>query len=36
MAHRVISRQRGISVAFGAKRTFSDQRFQSRIYEYAP
>jgi hypothetical protein len=28
MAHRVISRQRTISVAFGAKRTLS------RIYEY--
>jgi hypothetical protein len=24
------------SVAFGAKRTFSDERLTNRIYEYAP
>jgi len=34
LAHHVAAG--GISVHFGAKRTFSDQRFQSRIYEYAP
>jgi hypothetical protein len=36
VAHRVISRRRNNSVAFGAKRTFSDPRLQNRIYEYAP
>jgi hypothetical protein len=35
LAHRVNSRQRSKSVAFGAKRTFSEPRLQSRIYEYA-
>jgi hypothetical protein len=35
VAHRVKSRQRSISVAFGAKRTFSEPRLQRRIYEYA-
>jgi hypothetical protein len=33
VAHRVVSR-RSNSVAFGAKRTFSEPR--NRIYEYAP
>jgi hypothetical protein len=36
LALRVISRRRSNSVAFGAKRTFSEPRFQSRIYEYTP
>jgi len=35
LAHRVNSRQRSISVAFGAKRTFSELRLQHRIYEHA-
>ena len=35
MAHRVVSRRRSNSVAFGAKRTFREPR-QNRIYEYAP
>ena len=36
MAHRDISRRRGNSVAFGAKRTFGEPRLQNRIYGYAP
>jgi len=36
MAHRDISRRRSNSVAFGAKRTLAEPRFQSRIYEYTP
>jgi hypothetical protein len=36
MAHRVSSRRRNNLVAFGAKRTFSEARLPSRIYEYAP
>ena len=36
MAHRDISRRRSNSVAFEAKRTFSEPRLQNRIYEYAP
>jgi hypothetical protein len=36
MAHRVISLRRGNSVAFGAKRTFSEHRLANRINEYAP
>jgi hypothetical protein len=36
LAHRVVSRRRSNSVAFGAKRTFSKPRLQNRIYEYAP
>jgi hypothetical protein len=35
LAHRVVSRRRSNSVAFGAKRTFREPR-QNRIYEYAP
>jgi hypothetical protein len=35
MALRVISRRRSNSVAFGAKRTFSEERLLNRIYEYA-
>jgi hypothetical protein len=35
-AHRFISRRRSNSVAFGAKRTFSEPRLQNRIYDYAP
>jgi len=35
-AHRDISWPRSNSVAFGAKRTFSQPRLQNRIYEYAP
>lgn len=35
MARCVISRRRNNSVAFGAKRTFSELRLQNRIYEYA-
>jgi hypothetical protein len=34
LAHRVVSRRRSNSVAFGAERTFSEPR--NRIYEYAP
>jgi hypothetical protein len=33
---RVISWRRSNSVAFGAKRTFSEQRLPIRFYEYAP
>ena len=36
VAHRDISRRRSNSVAFGAKRTFSEPHLQNRIYEYAP
>jgi hypothetical protein len=36
LALRVVSRRRSNSVAFGAKRTFSEPRLQNRIYEYAP
>ena len=36
LAHRNTSRRRNNSVAFGAKRTFSEPRLQNRIYEYAP
>ncbi|MEA2967899.1 MAG: hypothetical protein QOE78_1160 [Alphaproteobacteria bacterium] len=36
MAHRHISRRRSNSLAFGAKRTFSQPQLQNRIYEYAP
>jgi hypothetical protein len=36
MAHRVTSRQRGTSVAFGAKRTLTEPRLQNRIYEDTP
>jgi hypothetical protein len=36
LTHRVISWRYGSSVAFGAKRTFSEQRLPNRIYEYAP
>jgi hypothetical protein len=36
LALRVISRRRTNSVAFGAKRTFSEPRLLNRIYEYAP
>jgi hypothetical protein len=37
MAHRAVSRRRSNSVAFGAKRTFSEQRLQNWIYyDYAP
>jgi hypothetical protein len=36
MAHRVISRRRSNSVAFGAKRTFSEPLLLNRVYEYAP
>ena len=35
MAHRVMSRRRSNSVAFGAKRTFSEPNLQNRIYDYA-
>ena len=31
MAHRVMSRQRSTSVAFGAKRTLTEPRLQNRI-----
>jgi hypothetical protein len=34
VGHRVISRRCSNSVAFGAKRTFSEPRLQNRIYEY--
>jgi hypothetical protein len=33
LAHRVVSRRRSNSVAFGAKRTFSEPRLKNRIYE---
>jgi hypothetical protein len=36
MAQSDISRRRSNSVAFGAKRTLAEPRFQSRIYEYTP
>jgi hypothetical protein len=36
LAHRVNLWRRSNSVAFGAKRTFSEQRLPNRIYEYAP
>jgi hypothetical protein len=36
LALRVISQRRSNSVAFGAKRTFSEPRLLNRIYEYAP
>jgi len=36
VAHRVISRRRNKSVAFGAKRTFNGPRLQNQVYEYAP
>jgi hypothetical protein len=35
-AHRVISRRRSKSVAFGAERTFNEQRLQNQIYEFTP
>jgi len=34
LAHRINSRQRSNSVAFGAKRTFSEPRLPNWIYEY--
>jgi hypothetical protein len=36
LAHRDISRRPSNSVAFGAKRTFSEPRLPTRIYEYTP
>jgi hypothetical protein len=36
LALRAVSRQCSISVAFGAKRTFGEQRSPNRIYEYVP
>ena len=34
MALRDMFYRRAFSVAFGAKRTFSERRLQTRIYEY--
>ena len=36
MAHRVNSRQRSTSVAFGAKRTLPEPRLRDADYEYTP
>jgi hypothetical protein len=36
LAHRDISWRRSNSIAFGAKRTFSEPQPSGSIYEYAP